>query len=128
MHISLSRYPLALTTLFVLIFLSGCKSVSQPSENKNNLEALVQQELGQHYTITKNTLNTLALCQQKRTGDHLLQKLNYIVVRIADNRIVDRGSYQNGHVKWIDDKSIEVLNGTRPGTELKKKIITISSN
>lgn len=89
---------------------------------------MAKRELGEHYTVINNPLNTFALCQQQRTSDHLSQKLDYIVIRITDSKVIERGTYQNGHVKWIDDQSIEVLSGARPGTELKKKIITISAN
>lgn len=119
-------------TLFVLtvfIALPGCRASEKNSKEHSEFEALVRQKLGQQYAIHYNTSKTHALCQQVREGDHSLRTFKYIVVKLQDNEVAFEGTFRMGHARWIDDRSIEVLNASRYADETtaEKKIINIES-
>jgi hypothetical protein len=111
---------------FAFILLSNsiiaCSSSSKTSQPE--LESLLKTRLGTHYTISYNTSNSYALCRQSRTDDHANRSFKYLVVKISDRTVTHEGSFKNGYVKWVDDKSIEV--GTSGMDEkIDKKVIPV---
>jgi hypothetical protein len=106
---------------FILISTSffACGSSSKASQAE--LDSLVTSRLGAHYTISYNQANTYALCQQSPSADHMNRSYKFIVVKVIDRTVVNEGSFKNGYVKWIDDRSVEVASG---GLD-KKTVITV---
>ena len=48
----------------------------------------------------------------------------FIVVKISEKEIVSEGSFKNGYVKWVDDKSIEVASAGED-EKLDKRVIVV---
>jgi hypothetical protein len=123
---------LLLTVLIFLVSmaLGGCRAAEKnKQEPQLSPENQAKSRLGVKYTVDYNVSKTYALYQQQRENDHSGRKFKYIVVRLKDNKITHEGSFSMGYVKWLDDKSIEVLNSSiRNDSGGEKKIITVNSN
>jgi hypothetical protein len=106
---SLALHPIRnhlILTLFCVCITLSCKA---PSANKTlSFEQLASNEIGKNYTVDFNALKTFALCKQTRTTDHVNSIFNYCVINIRENKVVYKGSYQQGSVKWVDNDNIEV--------------------
>lgn len=48
----------------------------------------------------------------------------FIVVNISEKKVVREGSFKNGYVKWVDDKSIEVASAGAD-EKLDKQVILV---
>ena len=104
------RLSLTLCLLCVFTFLLSCKASDKPQRQTGTpLDELIKSRLGPKYELDHNVSKTHVLCRQQREGDHSRRIFKYIVVRLSDSKVLQEGSY-NGHAKWNDDKSIEVLN------------------
>jgi hypothetical protein len=123
------RISITVCMLLVSIALGGCKAGEKSKQEQVGFENLLKSELGAKYNVSHNVTRTYALCQQEREGDHSRRKFKYIVIRLKDNKVIHRGSYSMGHVKWYDDQSIEVVNSSlREGDSDEKKIIRIHTD
>jgi hypothetical protein len=125
------RSSFTLMLLPVCMILVNCRVAEKNTQDKKaKFEALVKSELGHAYQVSNNTLQTYALCQQERAGDHLRRNFRYIVVRLSDNKIVHKGSFRMGYVQWHDENSIEVSGASSArdnGDSGEKTIIPIRS-
>lgn len=110
--------------ILILISVPGCSSNARITQR--DLDSVVKTKLGSAYAISYNESKLFVLCQQTgSTGDHAQRTFKFIVVKVSDNTIKNEGSFRNGYVKWVDDKSIEVSSA---GMDEKSqtKIITIN--
>ena len=115
-----------LTLILICISLtSACKTQSTVA---TNLEQTASNELGPDYTIDYNTSKSFALCKQRRVNDHVNSIFNYCVINTRENKVVHKGSYQQGSVRWIDNDNIEVTTTNKFSTEPTKNIISINSS
>ena len=116
--------PANVAFVMLLIFTSivACSSSSKTAQAE--LDSLVKTKLGSHYTIAYNVSKTYALCQQSPGGDRMNRSYKFIVVKIADRKIVKEGSFKNGYVKWSEDNSIEVGSAGRD-EKIDKRTIQI---
>ncbi|HEY0653821.1 MAG TPA: hypothetical protein VGD65_11870 [Chryseosolibacter sp.] len=115
----------ALVIAFALsLSLQGCAQATQSS--RETLDAIARRKLGEKYAITYNASKDYALCQQTSSGqDHALRRFKFIVVSVSENTIINEGSFKDGYVKWIDNKSIEVSSG---GTDEKRQTRIVNVN
>src|SRR4051812_36343027 len=114
----MAKNPLPMLTLFlgsVSIVLYQCRT--QAAVRLNHLNAVAERQLGSDYAITYNTSHDLALCQEGPGGDHVGKKYKFMVVRLHDDKILYKGTYKLGYVKWRDNESLEIYNGDRTGTD-----------
>lgn len=117
---------LYMTVLLVSIFvLHACKA-TQVQQKPAGVDKIATSMLGKAYEVNYNTSKTLALCYQKRQGDHINRKFKFIVVQIADNKIIKQGTYQLGYVKWVDDHTLEVASASTNQAASDKKLIDIN--
>jgi hypothetical protein len=117
-----------LTIIFLLVFtLSGCRS-SQRSADQAALQQTADSTLGKENLIQLNETKTFALCQQEPGADHARKQYRFVVIRLKDRAIVHEGAYSMGYVKWVDDRSIEVVSGS-PSSQAggTKRIIHVNS-
>jgi hypothetical protein len=124
----LLRLTPTLLLLSVFIPLVNCKSQGTPVVQEKKLEDVARERLGKKYELAYNASKTYALCRQQREADHPQRNFNYVVIRLADQQIVQEGSFRLGHVKWKDDTSIEVLNSSIRDEQGEKKIIRIDTD
>jgi hypothetical protein len=124
----LSRISFTVLVFSVFMVLVNCRAADKNLQENTKLpEAQIHSRLGKKYTTDYNTSGRYALCRQLREADHSLRKVKYVVVRLSDQSIVLEGSFQGGHVKWFDEKSIEVIDSS-VRKEGEKKIIAIPLN
>jgi hypothetical protein len=102
------RLVFTLCLLTVSISLMDCKGADAASQ-KNTLDSVVSEWLGNKYDLAYNASKTYALCQQRREADHSQRNFKYVVVRLSDHQVVREGTFRMGNVQWKDDTSIEVL-------------------
>jgi len=84
--------------------------------------------LGGHNSIELNGAKTFALCQQRPGADHARRQYRFVVIRLKDGAIVHEGAFSMGHVKWLDDESIEVVSASSSAEGGTKKIIHVNSH
>lgn len=79
--------------------------------------------------FNSNQSHLLAI-QESRTASN---RVNYIVIEISSLKIIKRGSFNPGYIKWKDETSLELLSA--PGNIPKGKnlsdyitLITLSAN
>ncbi len=120
---------LLLTGLAPVTILS-CLTSSQLIPPQNDLQEFVNTNLGSETQINFNETKALALCYQKRQGDHIHKVFRYIVVNVKDCHIILEGNFSGGYVKWISDDSIELVSRSTQNNmdEPIKKIIRVESN
>lgn len=118
-----------ITYIIASILILGCKTSAQSNSHQNDLETFVSQKLQGESEIKYNATKTFALCYEKRQGDHIKRVFRYFIVKIADNRIIEEGSFSSGYVKWISNDTIEVVSGSSLSNveEPTKKIIRLES-
>ena len=112
-----------LTLIACLAF--ACKNRPMSSVS---VHQLAEEELGKDFTTELNSSKTHALCRQMRTGDHLNSIFKYCVISVSESKIVYKGIYQQGHVKWVNNDTIEVATADKFSTELKTQTISIKSS
>jgi hypothetical protein len=120
-----------LTILLVLVSITCecCRAAnSNQSTNNSSLENLVNARIGKDYAVEFNAKRTHALCYQKRSDDHAQRTIQFIVVRLEDNKEVADGTFKMGYVKWKDNATVEVLSTPQGTGEGVKKEIKISGN
>jgi hypothetical protein len=103
--------------------LMACKTRSVRS---TSIEQIAGKELGNDFTIDFNESKTFAMCKQTRTTDHINSVFNYCIVSTREKKIVHRGSYQQGSVRWLDNDKIEVITTEKFSTESIRKTIQIN--
>lgn len=118
----LSKFAFA--SILFSIAIIACSSSSKTSQA--DLDDLVKNRLGSHYTISYNHSKSYALCQQSSGGDHMNRSFKYLVVKISDRSVTNEGSFKNGYVKWVDDKSIEV-GASGMDEKIEKKVIQVEA-
>jgi hypothetical protein len=124
----LTHFSFILVCLLVSIALSNCSAAKKINDDKNGFDSLVRARLGEKFTVTYNDNKTYALCQQKRSDDHLRRSFKYIVVRTKDNTVVHEGNFSMGYVQWHDENSIEVFQAASSANDSgDKKIVQINS-
>jgi adenosine deaminase len=124
----LTHFSLTLVYLLVSTALSNCIAAKKTNDDKNAFESLVRAELREKFTVDYNKSKTYALCQQKRSDDHLRRSFKYIVVRTQDNTVVHEGNFSMGYVQWHDENSIEVFQAASSANDSgNKKIVQINS-
>ena len=105
-------YPLI---AFMMLGAVQCKT---PALSQTTVNELVSNNIGSSYSTNYNELKTLGLYYQnlppRKNGT---QHVKFIVVDLSSHVILQEGSYLNGHVKWRDNTSLEVLD--MPGISKK---------
>jgi hypothetical protein len=122
---------LMLTILLVAVSITcdSCRAANKDQPTKNSpLEDLIKARIGNDFVVEFNTHKTHALCYQKHTDDHAQRTMQFIVVRLSDNKEVADGTFTMGYVKWKDDETIEVLTTPQVSREGIRKEIKISGN
>lgn len=73
------------------------------------LDALASEQIGQGSTIEANQNKSFALCWKDATNpSNNMHVLKFIIVRMADHKVVEQGSVTMGAVKWMTDYKVEV--------------------
>jgi hypothetical protein len=114
----MAKNPLPMLTLFLgsmSIVLYQCRT--QAAAQLNHLNAVAERQLGNDYAITYNTSHDLALCQEGSGKGHIGKKYKFMVVRLHDGKILYKGTYKLGYVKWLDNESLEIYRGERTATD-----------
>jgi hypothetical protein len=106
----------------LFLAVAACSSAAQTAQA--DLSSIVKAKLGSHYTSHNNQSNSYALYQQSPNGDHMNRAFKFIVVNISEKKVVREGSFKNGYVKWVDDKSIEVASAGAD-EKLDKQVILV---
>lgn len=121
--ISIKRVILLFISLNLLLL--SCKA-NYNQENK--IKEIAEKELGNDYSIAFNDNKAYVLCQQNRINDHANREIKYIVVNVSSKEIVNKGSFQSGYVKWLNNESIEVATSDKFSPDVLKTTIRIKSN
>ena len=111
-----------LFSCILVLAVAACSSTAQTSQG--DLSSIVKAKLGSHYSTHHNQSNSFALYQQSPGGDHMNRSFKFIVIKISEKKIVREGSFKNGYVKWVDDKSIEVASAGAD-EKLEKQVIVV---
>jgi hypothetical protein len=114
-----------LLVLFTALSLVTCRPVPPAS---TGIGSTVQKELGADVEEVANGSGKYVLFRQKATPG---QMLRFVVIESATSKVVERGSFMPGYVKWKDDTTLEVLSvpGTlREGEDLSRYIRVIRIN
>jgi hypothetical protein len=122
---------LMLTILLVSVSITCdcCRAANKDQQAKGSpLEDLIKRRIGNDFVMDFNVSKTHALCYQKRSDDHAQRTMQFIVVRLSDNKEVADGTFKMGYVKWNDNETIEVLTIPQVNAEGVKKEIKISPN
>jgi hypothetical protein len=120
-----------LTILLVLVSITCdcCRAANNDQQTRNSpLEDLITARIGNDFVVDFNMRKTHALCYQKHNEDHAQRTMQYIVVRLSDNKEVANGTFKMGYVKWKDNETIEVLTTPQVSAEGVRKEIKISGN
>lgn len=115
-------------TCATLILLNACVLFACKSHATNSTEALAKHELGPDFRIELNESKMHALCQQTIANDHVNSVVKFVVIRISENMIIKKGSFQTGYVKWVSNESIEIATSDKFSPTLKKETIQIILN
>jgi hypothetical protein len=123
----LLKYPLKYICLALMTLLS-CKAAESQS-NDDTLQAEIKSKLGNEVIIENSVNGTFALYKQA-PGGHAGRVYKYLVVRIADKKIVTEGNYKLGYVKWKDDSTLEVMTAQNNNSSAEpiKKFINLNNN
>ena len=123
-------------SLICLIFFLQCsgrvnKTTTSAESDSTSLNKLVENEVGVKYSQTLNTSKTYLLAVSEKEAIQEMKR--YVLVEIASQKIVKKGTFRPGYIKWRDDTSLELLNvpGTIPiGKSLSDytELITIPNN
>src|SRR5260221_6715110 len=91
--------------LFVMFLstLCCCKAATTSLQNQVTLQKIVDNEIGVNATIEKNSSAAFALAFQVKD-----RSVEYIVVRLADLKIVVKEKINQGSVTWSGDMRIKV--------------------
>lgn len=101
--------------ILLLLITIQCKT---PALSQSAIDDVIRTRIGSSYSTHYNALKTLGLYTQEFSPQNNgKQKVKFMVVELSSHKILEEGSYLNGHVKWRDNTSLEVLN--MPGV-LKK--------
>jgi len=104
--------PLAISLVLITM---QCKT---PALSQSTVDELVRSRIGSSYSTNYNPSKTLGLFYQNLPPDkNGIQNVKFIVVEFSSHKILEEGKYLNGHVKWHDDTSLEVLD--MPGISKK---------
>jgi hypothetical protein len=95
-------------SLLLIVLLSSCRATGQDA-SQPSLEQIALEKLGADTHTTYNTQKNFALCQQAQDPKDIGKAVRFFVVRLNDMVIVEEGSFTRGHVKWINDNTIEVF-------------------
>jgi hypothetical protein len=89
--------------LFCLLTLSSCKAaVYEQKDQRSSLQSIVTSELGSVAAIENNKPGTFALAYSINN-----RSLKYIVVRLADLKIVIRQKIVKGSIAWSEDLQLK---------------------
>lgn len=83
------------------IFCSCKPSSKGQSQNRDELQKIVKQEIGENASTIKNTLNTFVLATREREGS-----IDYAVIRLSDNKVVLK-SRVRGAIGWSGDMQLK---------------------
>ena len=98
------RFPFVL----FIATLSCCKAAGIPSQNQGDLQKLITTEIGVNATVKKNSNETFALAFRAQD-----RRLEFLVIRLTDNKIVVKEKINEGSVTWSGELQIKV--NERPG-------------
>ena len=94
----------------LLLFLLPSSQCRTTKTEGDTLEKTVKSKLGKEFSEEYNQSRTFILYKQEENPEKIGEPLKYLVVRVSDTTIVQEGYFTRGYVKWIDNKTIEVLN------------------
>ena len=104
--------PFAISLILVTM---QCKT---PALSQSTVDEIVHNKIGSSYSTNYNRSKTLGLFYQNLPAEkNGTQNVKFIVVELSSHKILEEGKYLNGHVKWHDDTSLEVLD--MPGVSKK---------
>lgn len=113
-----------IVAVFQTLLFTHCKK--QSIQDFSAVETLAGKELGLGVSSTTyNESKTYVLCQQTPSQDHAKRTLKYIVVDVSEMEVIQRGSFQNGIVRWLTDTSIEIETSTGLLPTSTKQVIQI---
>lgn len=93
------------------IILSSCAKPSSPTAvvTTDWLTSMATEQVGQGSSIEANENKSFALCWKDATNpSNNMHVLKFIIVRMADHKVVEQGSVTMGAVKWMTDYKVEV--------------------
>lgn len=100
--------------LLICLFCSCASSVTTSNTPTDWLVDLASEKIGEDPSIEKNQSQSFALCWRNFTNpSNNMPIVNFVVVRMADHRVVEQGSVTMGSVNWKTDYQVEI--STAPG-------------
>jgi hypothetical protein len=98
--------------IFLFLF-CACKPASKnQAQSDNVLQKVVNKEVGESASVSKNTANTFALAFTNRN-----QSVQYVVIRLSDNKVVFKNKIR-GSIQWSGDMQLTEV--TTPGMVKKE--------
>ncbi len=96
-------------SLLVTIVLSGIYTSSHAQTSEPELQALLQQKLGDSTLVVPNFDSSFRLCtKEKLNNDNHLPVTHFIVVRAYDWKVVEEGIVTLADVVWSGDYEVEI--------------------
>ncbi len=90
--------------VFVSIFVFACSANTVPTkQDQTELNGLIKKELGDGASQSMNNLKSFVLATRPLPN----QKTKFAIIRIKDQKIVERGNVFSGYIKWIGDLEVE---------------------
>ena len=106
------RSPTHMRTAFLclaLLFLQCAKKVNDSNGTSVNvLNTKIEAELGSSVQRIYNSSKTYLLAL--RTKESTENFTSYLILEVKSGEIIKKGSFIPGHIQWIDDTSLELLN------------------
>jgi hypothetical protein len=107
------------------------KATTSSESDTVRLNKLLETEVGTKHSQSFNTSKTYLLAVSEKEVTEVMNR--YVLIEVATQKIIKKGTFRPGYIKWRDDTSLELLNapGTMPtGKNLSDytELISIPSN
>jgi hypothetical protein len=121
---SLSLNEMKIGFFCLLVFFCHCSKKSTntvlTSENQETLNKSIENELGTKVERSFNSSKTYLLTIRIKEMNESFTR--YAVFEVGSGKLVQKGTYTPGHIKWINDSSLELFNV--PGIIPKGKLLS----
>lgn len=93
-----------LLILVVVLLSFSCKS-----QKVNSLQ-VINEKIGEEAVISYNGSEKFALVKQNVTSPQAnFYSTNYLILNVEEDEILKEGRVTNGHIKWVDNETIEIF-------------------
>lgn len=94
-----------------LLFTQCAKQINSVSTSTNSTvrtNKLLEAEVSTNFTQVLNESKTYLLAVEEKEATATM--IRYVVLDIASQKILKKGSFRSGHIKWRSNTSLELLN------------------